>query len=113
MNKEKTKKEVKFCKRWIQPYHKRNCYTNIRVERNGNKINPTNYKEGDTLYVLRYDSKRNWLEVNAYEITKKDDEYAIKEIHKHKITYINEIYTCKFSEWLQEDILNLFKYGRC
>ena len=107
------RKEVYFSKRWIQIRYQTGYYTRIKVEREGKLIKPQDYKEGDILYVLKYHKKANFLRVNVYEIVNKGNEYVTKEINKYQIWCVNEIYCYNFSEELQNQILNLYKYGRC
>lgn len=105
--------EIFFEKRWIRAKNNNNYVNYINVERKGKLIKTQDYAAGDLLYLSKYNKKKNNLEIHVYRIVNKNNRYTAEKLEKYKLWLINEIYSIKLSEELQDDIRSFFvKYAR-
>lgn len=104
--------QIHFENRWINVQKSSQYYCYINVEHNGKLIKTQNYREGDLIYLSKYNKKGNSLEIYVYKIVK-DNNYAVQKLNEYKLMLVNEIYSINFSEELQEEIRSFFiKHAR-
>ncbi len=105
--------EIILEKRWIRVQNSNNYANYINVERNGKLIKTQDYAAGDLLYLSKYNKKKNNLEINVYRIVNKNNRYVAEKSDEYKLWLVNEIYSIKLSEELQDEIRSFFvRYAR-
>lgn len=104
--------EIIFYNGWIRAQN--NNHANyIKVERQGRLIKTQDYAEGDLLYLLKYNKKKNNLKIHVYKIVIENNQYVAEKLEEYKLCLVNEIYRLKLSEELQDEIRSFFvKHAR-
>lgn len=108
-----SEQEIIFEKRWIRIKRSKQYAYYINVERQGKLIKTQDYAVGDFIYLSKYNKKQNNLEIHIYKIGTKDNQYVAEKQDEYKLWLVNEIYSIKLSEELQDEIRSFFvKYAR-
>ena len=74
---EQEKLEICFSKNYIYAVNQKNYSIQLYLEREKEIISLNSYKEGDILYQLKYNMKKNTFRVYVYKIILNNKEYKV------------------------------------
>lgn len=94
---------------YILANRSRKYHIRLKLERNGRLVELKKYQEGDILYQLRYNIKKEFLKLYVYSIIKEEDILVAKKTDEYKICNINDIYFIPICESIKSEIFNFYR----